>query len=318
MPRDGGNGSEEDNSAKLAQVRSEDALDEALGWKLFTTTGEERLGWLMNIQSSHMADKDSGQVVAAVDCYFMCQDGSMFKARLAFSPYFYIRVQEGREVEAETYLRRKCEGAIREVALVEREDLDLKNHLSGIRRKLLRVSTFTVQQLMEVRKEVAPLVAANAQRAATTSAYSMAGGGGGSGGAGGGMGGGDGVGGGASVGGLGGGGVGLGAAEAGLQQLLAGQESAGGGGGGRGGAGRGQDIREAFLELREYDVPYHIRFAIDTDVRVGHWYTVRCHEGVTRLDRRHDLLQRAEPRICAFDIETTKLPLQFPNAEYDQ
>ena len=39
---------------------------------------------------------------------------------------------------------------------------------------------------------------------------------------------------------------------------------------------------------------------------------------MTSLDRRHDLLQRAEPRICAFDIETTKLPLQFPNAEYDQ
>ncbi len=36
------------------------------------------------------------------------------------------------------------------------------------------------------------------------------------------------------------------------------------------------------------------------------------------LERRVDLLQRAEPRICAFDIETTKLPLQFPNAEYDQ
>ena len=34
--------------------------------------------------------------------------------------------------------------------------------------------------------------------------------------------------------------------------------------------------------------------------------------------RRADLLQRAEPRICAWDIETTKLPLQFPNAEYDQ
>ncbi len=36
------------------------------------------------------------------------------------------------------------------------------------------------------------------------------------------------------------------------------------------------------------------------------------------LERREDLLQRAEPRICAFDIETTKLPLQFPNAEHDQ
>ncbi len=36
------------------------------------------------------------------------------------------------------------------------------------------------------------------------------------------------------------------------------------------------------------------------------------------FSRRADLLQRAEPRIVAWDIETTKLPLQFPNAEYDQ
>ena len=40
--------------------------------------------------------------------------------------------------------------------------------------------------------------------------------------------------------------------------------------------------------------------------------------GKLSLERREDLLQRAEPRICAFDIETTKLPLQFPNAEHDQ
>ncbi len=40
--------------------------------------------------------------------------------------------------------------------------------------------------------------------------------------------------------------------------------------------------------------------------------------GNMSLERREDLLQRAEPRICAFDIETTKLPLQFPNAEHDQ
>lgn len=30
-----------------------------------------------------------------------------------------------------------------------------------------------------------------------------------------------------------------------------------------------------------------------------------------------DLLQRAEIRVCAFDIETTKLPLKFPDAAYD-
>jgi DNA polymerase elongation subunit (family B) len=35
------------------------------------------------------------------------------------------------------------------------------------------------------------------------------------------------------------------------------------------------------------------------------------------LQRREDLLQRAEVHVCAFDIETTKLPLKFPDAEYD-
>jgi hypothetical protein len=45
---------------------------------------------------------------------------------------------------------------------------------------------------------------------------------------------------------------------------------------------------------------------------------LRAQGGKVTLERRVDLLQRAEPRICAFDIETTKLPLQFPNAEYDQ
>ena len=28
--------------------------------------------------------------------------------------------------------------------------------------------------------------------------------------------------------------------------------------------------------MREHDVPYHVRFEIDTDVRCGHWFTVRA------------------------------------------
>lgn len=125
-----------------------------------------------------------------------------------------------------------------------------------------------------------------------------------------------------------------------------------------------QDALESIVELREHDVPYHVRFAIDTDVRCGHWFVCKAKGGKVSLERRPDLLARAEPRICAFDIgagaagagcccggvaarggrggrrarecggcrpattvpprphsspaETTKLPLQFPNAEYDQ
>ncbi|GJX64137.1 DNA polymerase epsilon catalytic subunit, partial [Tanacetum coccineum] len=52
-------------------------------------------------------------------------------------------------------------------------------------------------------------------------------------------------------------------------------------------------------------------------VRSGLWYDVSVtSEGVT-LERRHKLLQRAEVHVYAFDIKTTKLPLKFPDAEYD-
>ena len=35
-----------------------------------------------------------------------------------------------------------------------------------------------------------------------------------------------------------------------------------------------QDALDALVDVREYDVPYHMRFQIDTDVRCGHWFTV--------------------------------------------
>jgi hypothetical protein len=79
-----------------------------------------------------------------------------------------------------------------------------------------------------------------------------------------------------------------------------------------------QDAMSAVEDLREYDVPYHVRFAIDQDVRCGHWYTATATEGHVALTPRPDLIFRAEPRVCAFDIETTKLPLHFPNSEHDQ
>ncbi|KAI7734033.1 hypothetical protein M8C21_026550 [Ambrosia artemisiifolia] len=78
-----------------------------------------------------------------------------------------------------------------------------------------------------------------------------------------------------------------------------------------------QDFMDCITDLREYDVPYHVRFAIDNDIRSGLWYDVHVSSDGVTLERRHDLLQRAEVHVCAFDIETTKLPLKFPDAEYD-
>ncbi|KAI3790097.1 hypothetical protein L2E82_02911 [Cichorium intybus] len=78
-----------------------------------------------------------------------------------------------------------------------------------------------------------------------------------------------------------------------------------------------QDFIDCISNIREYDAPYHVRFAINNDVRSGLWYDVNVSNDGVKLERRHDLLQCGEVRVCAFDIETTKLPLKLPDAEYD-
>ena len=46
-----------------------------------------------------------------------------------------------------------------------------KNHLAGLQRKLLRVSFWNVQQLMDVKREVQPLVQRNQGKGSATDAY---------------------------------------------------------------------------------------------------------------------------------------------------
>ena len=47
--------------------------------------------------------------------------------------------KDNAEAEVEGFLRRKFPAAIRDIEAVLREDLDLKNHLSGLQRRLLKV-----------------------------------------------------------------------------------------------------------------------------------------------------------------------------------
>lgn len=52
---------------------------------------------------------------------------------------FDLGTQDDMEREVDAYMRRKFEAAIKEIDLVAKEDLDLKNHLSGLKQKLLKV-----------------------------------------------------------------------------------------------------------------------------------------------------------------------------------
>eukprot|EP00698_Gefionella_okellyi_P023680 TRINITY_DN8155_c0_g1_i1.p1 TRINITY_DN8155_c0_g1~~TRINITY_DN8155_c0_g1_i1.p1 ORF type:complete len:2256 (+),score=530.17 TRINITY_DN8155_c0_g1_i1:623-6769(+) len=78
------------------------------------------------------------------------------------------------------------------------------------------------------------------------------------------------------------------------------------------------DILESVTELREYDVPYYVRVSIDSEIRVGYWYIVTPHPGGMDVKRKIEWEHRADPRVLAFDIETTHLPLKFPTSATDQ
>ena len=71
--------------------------------------------------------------------------------------------------------------------------------------------------------------------------------------------------------------------------------------------------------MREYDVPYDMRVAIDLELNVGSWFMVKPISGSEGCDvEKLDMLELCEPRVLAYDIECEKSPLKFPNAEVDR
>lgn len=64
-------------------------------------------------------------------------------------------------------------GLIKNISIVYREDLDLKNHLAGNQRKLIKVAFDHTQALMDVRSELMPIVQANRANAKRSDAYSL-------------------------------------------------------------------------------------------------------------------------------------------------
>lgn len=79
-----------------------------------------------------------------------------------------------------------------------------------------------------------------------------------------------------------------------------------------------ENMMNYITEIREDDVLYHVRVMIDNSIRCAFWYDVKvsgCY--VSSLKRIENKLEKGDLRIMAFDIETTKAPLKFPDAKID-
>ena len=73
----------------------------------------------------------------------------------------------------------------------------------------------------------------------------------------------------------------------------------------------------SIVDVKEFDVKYHVRVAIDLEIRVGLWYRVKAEHGNITFTGGEDLINPV-PKICAFDIECSKAPLKFPDAQVPQ
>ena len=118
-----------------------------------------RLGWLLNYNTVTMSD-ETGVEKNALDLYYIDRQGENFKSTIYFEPYFYIDVKDVRRLsEISAILLKKFEGCKTEQ--IELEDLDLQNHLSGKKHKFLKISFSTVNELMEAKNEIKPIVTKN-------------------------------------------------------------------------------------------------------------------------------------------------------------
>ncbi|GAA6009169.1 hypothetical protein JCM11491_005778 [Sporobolomyces phaffii] len=274
-----------------------DQLDEKLGFPKFSQ-GAPQQGWLVNMKETLVIDDSGAKVTtkAGVDFYFIQDDGAMFKSTISYEPYFYIATRAGQEGQVEEWLMRKYEDFITKLKRVRKEDLQLPNHLLGYRREYIAIYFRNQNDLFTVRREILPLATKNRERLDAVDTYAEV------------------V---ASEGNF---------ANLGMDYDMEDAFGAGGAGG-RGGGGFAKDAgakqgkpEDAILDIREYDVPYYLRVAIDKNIRVGLWYEVTPSQeggeiGFRRLEER---VARAEPVVLAFDIETTKAPLKFPDQLTDQ
>ncbi|XP_054717403.1 DNA polymerase epsilon catalytic subunit A-like [Uloborus diversus] len=254
---------EDTSERRLKQSLFNDEIDAKFGFNRYKESAE-RKAWLFNLHTTEILDDDK-RLVSAVDFYFVEDDGSRFKATLPYKPYFYVSTVRGAEPEVASYLSRKFGGTVNKVEIIEKEDLNLPNHLSGLKGKFLKLSFSTVTDLTKVKREIMPHVKKNKERQKLKTSYN---------------------------------------------EVFNDDADI---------SSKKSDQVDSIMDIKEHDVPYHMRVSIDLKIFVGHWYFVKGRgNNPPEIVKCEELLQPVDVPILAYDIEVTKLPLKFPDPATDQ
>lgn len=76
------------------------------------------------------------------------------------------------------------------------------------------------------------------------------------------------------------------------------------------------DIKERIIQIHEYDIMNEVDAATKLGIRCGKWYGV-SYNGEDYIFKKSSNISIPDLRIFAYDIETMKDPLLFPDAEKD-
>ncbi len=265
---------EDKTDLRLRESRENDEIDSKYGFARISDQVRQDTGYLLNMHATEILDEDR-RLVAAVDYYFIQEDGARFKVSLPFRPYLYVLAKKECLQETQAFLSKKFSGLIAKMEMVDKEDLDLANHLVGIKQRFIKLSFLTTTDLNKVKRDLWSAVRRNKARAKASTAYT---------------------------------------------ELLAEAMTANDHADSSNSSASRSNPWENLLDLREHDLPLHVRASIDKSIFVGSWYQVTCRGSASEPEivKREDLIERPDCIVLAFDIETTKLPLKFPDPNVDQ
>ena len=214
------------------------------------------------MHATEVVDEDK-RLLAAVDFYFIQEDGKRFKVFMPILPYFYIKCRSDDLIqETSAYLSKKYGGLIRSIENIHKEDLDLANHLVGIKQRYIKLSFLNMTDLQKVRKDLLAAVRKNKERMKNASAYQEL-----------------------------------------IQEQLAGES----------GAITKSNPMENIADIREYDLPLHLRCSIDKSIFVGTWYQVKCkgNDEEPEITKREDLIGKMILRRKISSVKMDEYCLSF-------
>lgn len=143
-----------------------------------------------------------------------------------YTPYLLLITKEDHALEVAKFLSRKYEGQLQKVEHINKEDLDLPNHLSGLKQDLLKLTFANISHMNKIKKDLSAAVRKNKPNTI-------------------------------------------------YMQMLSSALTVSSEGEGKSSAVQSTDFYESIMDMREHDVPYHVRVSIDLNIFCGLWYTMR-------------------------------------------